>query len=154
MNMSQYVDKIIAATGTAKSNAPKRAPKVAILEGTYIEGTKGFLANVIQLCGGNLIGPESNLFVQLNPEILIQADPDMIILAADVSKFVTDPAKQGEIAAAEIAKLTNDPRYKSLKAVKNKRIYPIDADVLLRKGSRVDKLIATISSEVNEAGNS
>lgn len=154
MNMSKFVDKVNAAIGAAKSVAPAHPPKVAILDQTLIAGTKSFLADVIKICGGQLVGPDSNLFVTLNPEALIQDNPDVIIVPANVSQYQNDAAKQAEVAKVVIDKLLNDPRYKSLNAVKNKRIYPLDADVLLRKGSRVDGLIQTISTEVAEAGNS
>jgi ABC-type Fe3+-hydroxamate transport system substrate-binding protein len=148
INISQYIDKITAERSAAKATWPSQKPKVAIISGSLIAGTKSFQASVAEAAGGTPVGPDADRFVPINPETLIQSDPQMILLAVDISPFSKDKAKQQQVAQAAVDAISNDPRYKALSAVKNHAVFPLDADVLLRDGYRVDKLINAVASQV------
>ncbi len=114
-------------------------PKVAVIMpgpggSDYIEGTKSFVADVVKRAGGEPVGPEADKFGPMNAEALVALNPDLIIVNA--SK--TDLTNVGLIA--------NDPRLKTITAVKTGKIQPIDGDVLLRRGQRVDQLIKALHS--------
>lgn len=137
-NASGYVDRIIAARESAQGDAPSPIPKVAvILPGSgsehYIAGTKSFVADVVRASGGTPVGPDANKFVPLSPEAILGEAPDILVVGVDKTK-----------AAAEVDLVLKDARLRSLPAVAKRRLVPIDADVLTRRGSRVDKLIDTM----------
>jgi iron complex transport system substrate-binding protein len=148
LNMSQYIDRINAERRLAASKAPKIAPKVAALSGSMMNGTKTFVADVIRVSGGEPVGPDVNRFVELNPEALIQADPDIILLSVDIAALSENRDKQSQVATAAVEKFRADPRFKGLKAVKDNTVFPVDGDVMLRQGARVEYLITAISQVV------
>lgn len=152
LTTSQYLDKIQNSIEKAKASPPAKPAKVAVMTGNMIVGKNSFLADVIKTCGGTPAGPDADKFVPANPEQLIADNPDAVILAADISKYVADKRKQQEIAQQVHDAFAKDPRYKSLNAVKNDKIFPMDADVLLRQGVRVDKLIEAIATVVQAGG--
>jgi len=148
IDFSQYIDKIESEREAAKSSAPSTVPKIAVVSGTYIAGTKSFVADVLRLAGGEPSGPDSDRFVPMNPEALLQSNPDMVILATQESTDSNDPKANvaGLLKAAN--EFASDPRFKALKAVKGNQIYPLDATLVLREGSRVDELISDISQRI------
>lgn len=128
---SEYVDKIQAARGQARARKMEPAPKVAIVlpgDGSehMVSGTGTFFAEVVKECGGDVLGPESAKYEMLNAESLLSQDPDFVLVAG------------------EPGLITQDPRFKSLRAFKNNKIIGVNADVALRKGARVDTLIKSL----------
>lgn len=155
LQMSQYVDKIEAERTTAIANAPAHHPKVVILSGNLIAGSRGFLADVVRTCGGTLAGPDADRFVDLNPESVAALNPDIILLAVDVAPVGTSigagsniKEKQEAIASAALSKFRSDPRMAALRAVKSNRVITANADVVLRQGARVDQLIKSVAEIV------
>jgi ABC-type Fe3+-hydroxamate transport system substrate-binding protein len=151
--MSEYLDKIDSERSSARAELPRTPPKVAAFTGNYISGSKSFLADVIRAVGGEPVGPESDRFVANNPETLIQANPDVILLAVDVAQLKDSKAKHDALMNAAKT-FAADPRYKSLSAVTSGRIVPMDADVMLRQGYRVDALIRLLAPVVHGAAKS
>lgn len=131
--ISSYVDKIQAekAAAAASTGNPKRV--AVVLPGAngsnMIVGTKSFLADVVRAAGGEPVGPDSTEFVALNPETFVSLNPQTIIV----------PGSPDDVKGA--LQILQDPRFKTVDAVKNREVRPILGDVLLRKGARVDKLI-------------
>jgi len=128
---AEYADKVHRAVGKAKSDAPNPKPKVAvILAGAngshFILGTKGFIADCYKVAGSNLIGPNTDKFEPLKPEFLIAENPDIIFVPGKAEVFLKDTRMSG------------------LKAVKSGKVYGINADASLRRGSRVPQLIENI----------
>jgi iron complex transport system substrate-binding protein len=97
-----------------------------------IEGTDSFLADVVKISGGDLVGSKGTKFEPLNPEALVSMNPDVILTGG--SK--TDSSSYTEIMS--------DPRFKTINAVKQNRVRPINGDVLLRRGTRVDSLLKAV----------
>jgi iron complex transport system substrate-binding protein len=145
-NVSSYVDRIQAAQSAAKGNPFAHAPKVAVLmsgagSGEHmIAGTKSFVADAVKVSGGIPIGPESDKFEKLSPEFLVGQNPDLIVVAATTSG-----------AAQQLASVKGDPRFGSVKAIKNDAVVPLNQDVVVRRGSRVDKLIDALHGQFAKA---
>lgn len=125
---SAYVDKIVAEKKAAEGDPIKPEPKVAVIMpgkgGEHlIAGVKSFQADVVKAAGGTAVGPDSDRFVPVNAEELVQLNPDMIITAGSPDT------------------LMQDARLKSINAIKNVNVRGIDQDVVVRHGSRVDRFI-------------
>lgn len=133
-NISEYVDKIDSAIGKAAGahSGPKKTVAV-IMPGEGVEhmiaGLDSFQADIVRKSGGEPVGPKGKV-VMLNPEALIHWNPDVIIVAGPVESVV------------------KDPRLQTLKAVKGRQILGINPDIILRAGSRVDKVIDAISEQL------
>jgi iron complex transport system substrate-binding protein len=128
MNVQSYVDKIRREKSGAEGDVfSPRPTAVLIIPGTggmhMIAGTKSFQADVVKSIGADLVGPDSNKFEPLNPEFLISQNPGVIITAGATKDFLSDK------------------RFASLSAVKNLKIFGLEADVVLRRGARVDAFL-------------
>lgn len=134
---SEYVDKIYAARGSAQTIAGDHRKKVAVLmggSGEYmIAGLKSFQADLVRASGGDPVGPDVPNFVQANVESLIRLSPDVILSDGHAEQIL------------------KDPRLASLSAVKKRNVADINADVLLRAGSRVDTFITRTSQYLSNA---
>lgn len=127
-SLSEYADLIYGAMAVASGAPPSPKPKVVVMmpgggAEHMIAGTKSFVADVVRKAQGDVIGPDADRFVPVSAEALVDWNPDVIVSAGDP------------------ASLLKDPRLQTLAAVKNNRVLPGDPDYLLRRGSRVDKLI-------------
>lgn len=141
--VSDYVDKIHGEAAEAQGDAHDPQRKVAVVmpgaNGNHmIAGTDSFVADEVRSACGEPVGPQADKFVPLTPETLVSLNPDVIIVPASSS---TD-AKSAET-------ILKDPRFKTVTAVKEKRVGAILGDVLLRTGARVDKCIAALSGIIN-----
>jgi ABC-type Fe3+-hydroxamate transport system substrate-binding protein len=135
---ADYVARMEDAKNTAIGKKPSKPLKVAvILSGhggsPYISGTGTFLASIIAMEGGTVVGPAVDRFVPLNPETLTGESPDLVII----------PTNQ-KAAKDDLASLTANPTLKGVKALQTNKVALIDEDVALRQGGRVDKLIDNI----------
>ncbi len=150
MTISQYIDKINQQRSLAQASLPGTKPKVAVMTGDLIAGTKSFQADVVRACGGEPVGPDSDRFMPSNPESILQSNPDLVILAADISKFEADKEKQKRILVDTANKFVVDPRYRSTKAAAAGQVYPVDGDILVRQGARVDTLISDVRARIQK----
>lgn len=127
-NVSTYVDRILAARSSAQGDAAGTKIKVAVImpgQGSehMIAGTDSFVADLVRAAGAEPVGPKADRFVNLSPEFLVSQNPDIIISSGNGAAILAD---------ARLATVT---------AVKNRRVIAVKPDVLLRRGSRVDKMI-------------
>jgi ABC-type hemin transport system substrate-binding protein len=74
----------------------------------------------------------------LSPEAFIASNPDVIVLGFNKE---TEEAKSVANAEAKVRALLADKRIASVNAIKNRRLLPVDEDVLTRRGYRVHLLI-------------
>ncbi len=130
--MSEYSDKVYGALERARGAAPTPLVRTLVLSGDgpgalFAAGKKSLLADVIRQGGGELLGDDSNRFTALKPEAIVSGDPELILVAGEASTVL------------------KDPRFAATSAVKRNQVYGLNADVLLRAGSRFDKLIEGIS---------
>lgn len=96
-----------------------------------------FLNDVIERAGGvNIAKNAREKYPEFSFEKLLAEDPDVIIIPRE---NVPDPNS-----------IYNDGRWKKLKAVINKRVLFIDADIMSRPGPRVISAIEEISSFLYE----
>lgn len=135
---SEYADKVYLAMQKARAVAPATPPKVLVLSGygpgsLYAAGNSSFVADVVKVCGGDLLAPESKKFELVSPEYIVTSAPDLVLVAGMADDFM------------------DDPRFKTLPAVKNRQVYGIPGDILLRTGFRVDKLIDAVSKTIQSA---
>lgn len=137
-NVSAYIDKILSARTTAQADPITPTPKVAVVlagggGGEHmVAGTKSFIADVVKASGGEPVGPASEKFEMANAETLVSANPDFIVVGVS-----SDKAQ----ATSELKAIVSDPRLKAMKAIAKNDVLPINQDVLVRRGNRVDRLI-------------
>ncbi|NML45306.1 ABC transporter substrate-binding protein [Ramlibacter sp. G-1-2-2] len=95
-----------------------------VSRGPYAAGPGSFIGDVLQRLGArNIITPEMGPFPRINPEFVVKADPDLILIG--------DRNADG---------LEQRPGWAKLRAVREKRICVFDAaqsDVLVRPGPRM-----------------
>jgi iron complex transport system substrate-binding protein len=95
-----------------------------VSRGPYAAGPGSFIGDVLQRLGArNIIGPELGPFPRINPEYVVKADPDVILIG--------DHNASG---------LEQRPGWANLRAVRERRICVFDAaqsDVLVRPGPRM-----------------
>lgn len=147
MKIAEYSDKVYTAREVAQSSPPNPKPRVAVLltgAGYMVAGTKGFLADCVRAAGGEPIGPDSNKFEAANLEALISWNPDVIVVGASPDNMVSDATGMSDDTPTEADAVLNDARLKPIKAIQNNAVAAINQDVLLRAGSRVDKLISNL----------
>jgi len=130
-NMNDYVERVHKAWSRVRGDKPATSPKVAfILAGptgaSLIAGSKSFLADVAVQCGAKVIGPDSNKFETVNAEMILSENPEVVFVGGDAKAFL------------------KDARFSGIKAAKAGRVFGLTQVVMVRKGSRVDKLIDAV----------
>jgi iron complex transport system substrate-binding protein len=136
-NASNLADKIYAARTVALAQAPDPRPTVAVVTGGeafYVAGKDSFIADVVRSSGGEPVAMPGNRFATAGPEQLLKLAPDVV--------FTT---------AGDGVKILNDRRLQSLPAVRNKQVYDIDPDTLLRVSTRIETLIEPMSNRLRAA---
>lgn len=128
MEVSSYLEKVHkqrqSSEGDKFATTPKAVMIIADASGHHmIAGVKSFQADLMKIFGATPIGPDSNKFEMLSPEFLISQNPDVIIVAGDEKPLIADT------------------RFANLKAIKEKKYFSLDQDIVIRRGSRVDTCI-------------
>jgi iron complex transport system substrate-binding protein len=95
-----------------------KEPLISVGKGSY-------LADLIREAGGiNIAGGLEKAYPMLSMEYVIQQDPQVIILAMDADRTLSDQEKRFW------------DRWSSMSAVRDGRIYKVDRDLLNRPGPR------------------
>ena len=140
-NVSGYVARIDNERRSASADSITPSPKVVVMlsggAGSYVAGTGSFLAEIVKIAGGTLVGPDADKFAPMSSEALISAAPDVIVLSTSKAS-----------GAKDVAALQADPRLRTTPAMKAGRIIPFDGSVLTRRGNRVDSLIRDLHHEL------
>ena len=101
-------------------------------------GNASFLNEIVELAGlHNIFGELNQAYPVVSEESIIAKNPDMILFASDANLSKEDFAKRGT--------------WKNIQAVKNGRIYCIDADLMTRPGPRVGKAVLALSAIAKQA---
>lgn len=132
-NVDSYVDRIDREVGSASEGLAKPLKVAVVIAGggsPMVAGTKSFQAEIVKIAGGTPVGPDSDVFVKLSPEAFVASVPDVVVLATNKAS-----------AAADAASLKADARLKTVPAIAGNHIIALDANVVLRRGSRVDSFI-------------
>jgi iron complex transport system substrate-binding protein len=125
-NIKNQIEKIHKKTSSVR--------KVKVLwvmqaEPLRVAGTNTFINQIVELAGGqNAIGPTPDQYPSVGTEAILGCGAEVIIQSAMGTE---DIAKQ-QVAAEEFWS-----RFANLPAVKDKRIYVIDPDTVLRLGPRL-----------------
>lgn len=101
-------------------------------------GNDSFLNEIIEIAGlENIFGALKQKYPVVSEESIIAAGPEMILYASDAPLSKGDFLKRGS--------------WKNIPAIKNGRIYQIDADLMTRPGPRVGKAALALSALAKEA---
>lgn len=107
--------------------------------GPHAAGPNSFIGEMLTTLGlRNIVGPELGPFPKINPEYVLRADPDLIMV--------------GQRSAVE---LTARPGWKQLRAVQAQRVCIFDAaevDVLVRPGPRMGEAARIMVRCISEKG--
>lgn len=140
MTTSEYIDSIYRGFAQAKGVLKEKGivdPPMMILigePGSYMApGTKSFWADLAADCGTKLVGPDAAAYAPVNVELIIKEAPQFILTSEGVG-----------------AKVLADPRLQGVPAVKSKRVFDINPDVLVRRGIRVDSLIDSFNVAIGK----
>jgi iron complex transport system substrate-binding protein len=103
-------------------------------------GPDSYLGEMIRICGGaNIITDPGARYLKLNPEVLIAADPDMIITSSNLKQVFTPE------------EIKSRPGWSNLKAIRNGQIHFLDGDMVSRCSPRVvealEQMAAIIQSD-------
>lgn len=114
-----------------------RALWVVQTEPLRIAGVNTFVNEIIELAGGqNVIAPTIDQYPSVGTEEIISCGAEVIIQSA----MGTENIHKQQIAAEQFWS-----RFANLPAVRNKRIYVIDADTVLRLGPRLPQGLQTVT---------
>jgi iron complex transport system substrate-binding protein len=115
-------------------------------EPVRVAGMNTFVNEIIELAGGqNAIAPTGDQYPSISTEEIIGCNAEVIIQSAMGTK---DMAKQQESAEKFWSRFSNLP------AVKNKRIYVINPDTVLRLGPRVGEGAQAVAQCLGQKGKS
>jgi iron complex transport system substrate-binding protein len=102
-----------------------------------VAGVNTFVNEIVELAGGqNTIGPTIDQYPSISTEEIIGCGTEVVIQSAMGAENI----HKQQIAAEEFWS-----RFANLPAVKNKRIYVIDADTTLRLGPRLPQGLQTVA---------
>lgn len=140
MTTSEYIDTIYRGFGQAKGVLKEKGlvePPMTFLigePGAYLApGTSSFWADIAKNCGLKLVGPDAGAFAPFNVEAIIQAAPQFILTSEGVG-----------------AKVLADPRLQGIPAVKSRRVFDVNPDILVRRGARVESLVDSINIAIGK----
>jgi len=126
----------------AKANIPSQAINATVyLEastGGYAAGEASFIGEILRQLGlKNIVPAGMGAFPQLNPEFVVRANPQLMVLAQPM-----------------VTHLSQRPGWSGIAAIKNKRVcaFPsAQADVLVRPGPRLGEAAQLISDCVQRS---
>lgn len=124
--------------------SPGRAPRVfyEISEDLFTAGPRSFVGELITAAGGtNIIPAELGNFPQVSPELVIQADPEVILLAN---------APWGVTVESVAAR----PGWAGISAVRNGRVIALfsqDVDQINRPGPRLGRAAMLLAAHLHPA---
>lgn len=124
------MEKVIAAISEKVSGIPENSrPRVFHViwhDPLWTAGKNTFIHEFITLAGGRNVAEDLEGYVTLDLEELIRRNPDIITVVS---------THGGENFPYEF--ITSDPRLKSLKAVREGKVFVVDSDIVSRPGPRV-----------------
>lgn len=133
---SEVVDRVQQSVANAKLSDAMYKPKVMVAmdpTSPWVAGKQSFQADVVRAAGGEPVGPEADRFVATNPESIVQWSPDILFVSDDPEKFTGAP-------------------WSSTRAGRDSEILEVYADILLRPGADVERLIDAMSKEIRRVG--
>jgi iron complex transport system substrate-binding protein len=127
----QRVERVRALTATAGRRP--RALFVVSLDGLWVAGPKNYLNDMIEAAGGTNVAANAPLaWPQFSLEEVVARDPEVLFVTA--AHFDSNHAATS--TAQMLSRLRGDERWARVAAVKSGRVCVLDADSVLRPGSR------------------
>ena len=100
-------------------------------------GSSSFINDVIARAGGqNIFADESQQYPAVSSEVVVQKNPDVILLPTDMANVGEDPFY------GSVAQVKSRPGWGSISAVVNDRVVVVDGDLFAEAGPRVAEQIA------------
>ena len=128
-------DQVEAIAGLT-ANAPRPSVFYEISDDLYTAGPESFIGTLIDKAGGdNIVPADLGAFPQIDPEFVIAADPEVVILSDAPS-------------GTDLASLSERPGWADLRAVQNEQVYELDqiqVDALSRSGPRMAEAVRILA---------
>ena len=132
---------IDAAVSAAAQSLPPEAKNTRayfeVSTGGYAAGTTSFIGELMTRLGlKNIIGPELGPFPRINPEFVVRANPDLVMMS------------QRNAVGLELR-----PGWASMRALREKRLClftPAESDVLVRPGPRMAEAARVLAKCIAE----
>lgn len=118
-------------------NAPKKRVYMEFSPGWTV-GDGEFMSEMLTLAGGVNVASGQKGWYQIDPEAIIKANPDVIM-------YSRDEAGMGSILEAMKAR----PGWNGMEAMKNNKLYPIEANLTNRIGPRVTKGLVEMAKAIH-----
>jgi iron complex transport system substrate-binding protein len=129
ISFSAYIQRVKRKLQKSRELLSPKRPRVAVLLGDssqgeyYIAGLRTFQCDILKKLGCVPLGPDSEKFEKVDIERLISQNPEVIFSSEESETFF------------------KDSRLYPVQAIRKRRVYTIEADILWRGGARVDQLI-------------
>lgn len=143
MEAQELNDRIAEAMPTASDNVPAEDRKTVYYAmsygdmGNWTSGPDSFVNTVIEAAGGRCVTEDADYaWIEYSVEDLAAKNPDVVLLASD---------------AGTIEELAKTQGYEGLDAVKNGKVFSVDADVMSRPGPRIIDAIEMVRDILGEA---
>lgn len=127
------IDAVVKTAGETKPAEPKTVYYAMSYgdQGNWTSGPGSFINTMIELAGGKCVTEGQEYpWVEYPIEDLVAANPDIIIVGANMGSTADLSTVQG---------------YQDLDAVKNGKVYTVDADTFTRPGPRIGEAVLEIS---------
>lgn len=116
---------------------------VVAVDPPMVAGLDNFIAELISVAGGeplDIAGPSRGLSPQVSLEELIRRQPDVVILPVG-----EDPSMTAE-------RLSSEPGWSALRAVREGRVVEVPADLVNRPGPRIGEMARVLRAAMERAG--
>jgi len=123
-DLEEQIGEVVATVGNASTPSVFYGADVSDPGALWTAGNGTFIDALIVLAGGENIAGEVEGWTTFSLEVLIDANPDVIVLG-------------GAIWGVSAEEVSNRTGWQDLDAVKNGRIYAIDDTPLVRPGPRI-----------------
>jgi len=133
---SEVIDRVHQAKANAVMPKSTYRPKVMVaMSGSppWVAGTQSYQADVVRAAGGEPVGPDNDRFTAVNPESVVQQNPDIVFVSDAIGKFT-------------------GPVWAATRASKDGEIIQVNEDTLLRTGADLEQLITAMSKEIRRVG--
>ncbi|MCG9894320.1 MAG: ABC transporter substrate-binding protein [Fimbriimonadaceae bacterium] len=140
LNVSEYLDKVDERieAGRAALETAGNKPRIALLigaGGSYLgAGQESLWADLVKRIGGETLPVKGTAYMPVSLEGLVAFNPGVILTGKE----------QG-------AGILADPQLASIEAVRTRRVYEIEEDILVRRGGRMEMMAEAISTALIKA---
>jgi len=128
-DMHKRIDQVISRVAILSSDQKPKVFAGSSFDTIYSPGRGTLFHELITLAGGQNIIGHLERWVKINPELVAQAEPDIIIIPS------------GIMNPEEITKIKNDiishPGWAQVPAIRNQQIYAVNEDIFYRAGPRL-----------------